>query len=146
MRRIVLLAVAAVASLSACGGDGQPAPDADHDELARSYLLTLGSFPTGWSEVAPAGESRFFAEECGDIIAGGGRLGLAWTGDFINGAQSVQHVVAIFETEVQLLARLDSAGLWRDCVVEAIEGGKVATPGVQLSDPHFVAQIVSLFS
>ena len=139
---MMLPTAAMILLVVACGGgdngDGS-ASDAttrNEDELARSMLLTVADFPSGWSE-APDDEEESPFDKCkpGDPE---GRTGRAETGDFSRGGQpSVSEAVAIFETPEQVQSSLDRFSELGDCLTRVVDDGDLDTDEAEYSDATF---------
>ena len=135
-----LLAVVLVAMLvAACGGgDDDDAPPGSQDNTAKSYLLTVQDFPTGWAENnADDDESNRGVERCADAATATfktGRVGLATSGDFGDGGVAeVSHTVALYESPELARASVDCPSQYFDCLVKAISDGKLDNKDVKYS-------------
>ena len=146
MARLLAILVLVVLSISlACGGDDDSdgsSSDEDpafhvEDDLARSLLLTLDDFPSGWSEMPADDEEEGPFDHC-DEGPGEGRTGVAETGDFSRGDNAtLSHQVGAFETPEDALSALDRAERISDCVVEVVNGGGLDDRDAEYSDASF---------
>lgn len=146
--------------LAACGGDGDstgssnangslPVEDdidrtdsdespSGEDDLARSLVLTVDDFPTGWAETpADRDEDDNPFDEC-DPGTAPGRTGVAETGDFSRGgAASVSQEVAVFDTPENAVNSLERIQQIADCLIEVVRDGSLDDDEFEYSDAKF---------
>ena len=136
-----LLAMCVLVSLlAACGGDSASEPSKEplpQDDVARSILLTVDDFPSGWSEKPQSEESSF--DECSEYDdRAAGLVGRAETGDFSRGgAAELTEWVGIFDTEDAARDALSVDEEKARCLVDAINDGKLDDDEAEFSDASF---------
>jgi hypothetical protein len=136
--------VAALAVLSlvfvavACGGSSTPkaTPTAvDETAFAKSMLLTVNDFPSGWTETpsSASGEDPL-KKECN--LNEDARTGRAETGDFAEseGKPSLSESVLTFANAKDAVAALDQTTATVDCGIKAFNDGKLDSDGIAFSD------------
>ncbi|MEX2158412.1 MAG: DUF4352 domain-containing protein [Dehalococcoidia bacterium] len=140
---LILSLLTSVAFLSfACGGKSGDDPadaatgNSSEDELARSMLLTLSDFPTGWAEEPDDSEESPF-DEC-DPGPAQGRTGHAETGDFSSdGTASISESLSTFSTADETRSALDQISSKADCFVAVVDDGKLDDDEATYSDASF---------
>ena len=155
MLRILLLATLSIAAvLVGCGGgsskkDATPArttasstaaasasPAKDETQFAKSMLLQLADFPTGWvlANSSQVNEDSPLDQFCGTSTEDG-RTGRAVTGDFAPkvGAASVSETVIVFPDADTAMSSLDKVPDRIACAIKAINDGKLDQPSVKFS-------------
>jgi hypothetical protein len=140
-------AIAMVIATVGCGGgesgdngEGGTAPSEtaaeNEDELARSMLLTVDDFPSGWSEVPSEDEEESPFDKC-DPGDPEGRTGGAETGDFSRGGNaSVSEQVAIFETPEQVATRLSALPGLGACLTRVVDDGDLDNDAAEFFRRH----------
>ena len=141
MRRLIVLPVVLSLALAAaaCGGSSKPKATptpVDETAFAKSMLLTVNDFPTGWTETPSStndGENPM-EKECNPKQAG--RTGRAETGDFSEseGAPSISESVLVFAKPNDAMAALDKTPSVVDCAIKAFNDGKFDSNGIAFSD------------
>lgn len=131
------------------GAPEDPSPTTDphaDDDLARSVLLTVNDFPSGWSETpADDDQEENPFDEC-DLGEPPGRTGAAETGDFSRGGDAeVSQEVVVFETRKDAISSLDRLQAIAACVVAAINDGKLDDDEFEISDAKFGAMSFPVF-
>jgi hypothetical protein len=140
---IVSLAGAGLLLASACGdGDGlkreEPPETHAEDDLARSLLLTVNDFPTGWAEELGEEDDEDNPFDQCDPGPPPGRTGIAETGDFSKGGtEEVSQQVGVFDSAQDATAALDRYPSTGDCVVKLINDGKLDTSEWEFSQASF---------
>lgn len=147
MRRIVILPalIAAALLVVACGGSSSPkatptpvATPAPVDEtaFAKSMLLTVNDFPSGWTESpsSAASEDDPLTKQCNPKPAT--RTGRAESGDFAESesAPSISETVLVFTQASAARAELDKISDVVSCGVKAFNDGKLDSSGITFSD------------
>ena len=140
-RVLLLIPVFALLSVSACGGDDDSLPAATtvpaDQAIAESLLLTLADFPADWTEEPDEpGDSANPLDTC-DPGDARGRTGLAETGDFTLGTDSVSNSVAVFQSAAAALAALDRIPEQGNCMVREIKGGALDDENFEALDATF---------
>ena len=111
-------------------------PNAE-DDLARSLLLDVNDFPTGWAETPADEDDDSPFDDCDEGHAPG-RTGVADTGDFSSGGSDVvSQEAAVFDTPENGNSVLDRIQGRADCVVEAINEGKLDDDEAEYTDAKF---------
>ncbi len=112
-------------------------PPKDGTALARQLLLAVSDFPAGWAE-KPKDTSPSPLDKCKPPKPAG-ETGTADTGDFApgNGDQSVSESVAIFDTPAHAAAALDVVPALGDCIIKAVQAGKLDTDKAVFSNVSF---------
>jgi hypothetical protein len=115
----------------ACGSgsdDGTDQPNANsEDELARSLLLTVDDFPTGWAESLDdseedGGEDPF--AKCQGLAEAEGMTGRAKSGTFSRGGVAeVEHGVVIYEDDRKASSALKMLSEAVTCNAKVINDG-----------------------
>ncbi len=141
MKRFIgLMAVTALGLAAvACGGSSTPKATptpVDETAFARSMLLTVDDFPTGWTETPSStdnGENPM-EKECNPKQEA--RTGRAETGDFsaTDSASSVSESVLVFAKPADAMAALDKTSGIVDCGIKAFNDGKLDSNGIAFSD------------
>ncbi|WBL37188.1 hypothetical protein O0235_06375 [Tepidiforma flava] len=132
----------------ACGSgsdDGTDQPSANsEDELARSLLLTVDDFPTGWAETLDdseddGGEDPF--AKCPRLAEAEGMTGRAKSGTFSRGGVAeVEHGVVIYEDEGKASAALKMLAEVVTCNARFINDGRLNNSEAEFRDAN-VARI-----
>ena len=131
---LVVWALGAVLIMSACGGDDQHSDATSDDDLAKSMLLAISDFPSGWSE-EPSNEESSAFDKCEPSREG--RTGRAESGDFSKDrSASVSETVAVFDTPEHARAALETIRSRdvADCVVNVVENGDLNNDKADYSD------------
>ena len=111
-------------------------PNAE-DDLARSLLLDVNDFPTGWAETPADEEEDNPFDECDEGPAAG-RTGSAETGQFSSGgSEAISHDVGVFDTPENGSSALDRLPSRADCIVELINDGALDDDEAEYSDATF---------
>jgi len=141
--RLFAACITALVLLAApgCGGDDDSVPGATtvaaDQSLAESLRLTRHDFPDGWEETPDQpGESESPLDKC-DPGDAPGRTGLAATGDFKQGSDSVSNSVAVFQSPDAALAALDRIPAQGACMVAEIKGGALNDETFEALDATF---------
>lgn len=112
-----------------------PVPEpVNEDELARSLLLTINDFPTGWSETPSEEEEESpLDERCPQPESA--RTGRAISGDFSdeNGNAEVSHTVAAFGDPADAEVSMESFRERAQCLVDAFNDGDADDDEVEFS-------------
>jgi len=132
---VLLLVVVCFASffLFACSDDQPAAPTPDDALAAKSALLSLPDFPSGWtlSDAARSGSSPL--EKCRDAKTGKNQTAEAESGSFGNGAASVRQTVLVYRTPGDAAAAMDSLANELGCAVNLMNTGKAETDEASVS-------------
>ncbi|MEO8538144.1 MAG: hypothetical protein ABI577_00270 [bacterium] len=134
MRRILLVALCACAVLAfACsssdGDDGSgttsdstATPNPNDTEIARSMLLTISDFPTGWAESTSADENSPL-DKCQTETDTPNRA----SADFAKGSgnTSISQTAAVFPLAEDAQKSIDGYRSRLDCAVKLINDGKL---------------------
>lgn len=146
MRRIVILPalIAAALLVVACGGSSAskaaptpqtpPAP-VDETAFAKSMLLTVNDFPSGWTETpSTTSEDDPLTKQCNPKPAT--RTGRAESGDFAEneGAPSISETVLVFTNASAAMTELNKISDVVSCGVKAFNDGKLDSNGITFSD------------
>ncbi len=147
MRRIVILPalIGAALLVVACGGSSTPkatptpqTPPTPVDEtaFAKSMLLTVNDFPSGWTESPSSATSDDdpLTKQCDPKAST--QTGKAQSGDFAEseGAPSISESVLVFTTASAAMAELDKNPDVVKCAVAAFNDGKLDSNGITFSD------------
>ncbi len=158
MRLPLLLLAATLLLATACSGSDEPTaaagstpratatptanPDAEND-LAKTYLLTINDFPTGWAENPPDDdEAESPTDKCDDFSELRGRSGRAFTGDFSRGGVAeVSQGAALFPDDATAAAAMQQVSGRLDCLAKIINDG-----GLDEDDAEFSGAKVGTIS
>ena len=111
-------------------------PNAE-DDLARSLLLDVNDFPTGWAETPADEEDDNPFDECnGDPPRG--RTGTAETGNFSSGGSEViSQDAGVFDSPANVNSTLDQIQERADCIVKVVNEGKLDDDEAEYTDAKF---------
>jgi hypothetical protein len=118
------------------GNGAEPTTQPAQDERARSYLLTIADFPTGWVENRETdGESPL--DGCRRSESEG-LLGGAETGTFASGNNTeVQHFVSIGESAEWVTERAETYDKFLECIVAGINDGAIDNDEFEYGEATF---------
>ncbi len=144
MKRLVALSLmfaGLLALLAACGGGDDDSDSADNgapqkkspaaarneDEFARSMLLTVSDFPTGWTETPDDDDEPSPFDKCLPDAFKEGRTGRAESGTFSRGSSDadIGHVIEVYQDSAQAQKAISTVPETVKCMVAAINDGKL---------------------
>ena len=121
-------------------GTVTPTPEGNLDreaesDLARSMLLTVQDFPTGWTEdPATTDDDPTPFDRC-DSGPAPGRTGAAQSGDFTRGGiAEVTHYTGVFVSTEAMPSQRDRVMMLGGCFVDVLNSGDLDDDGVRYTD------------